>query len=280
MRADLKRLIARALREDLGSRGDITSLALFGGGERSTFVLVSKDKGVLCGLEPFVQVFWALDRSSRVEARFADGDELAKGDVVAELRAKTRAALAGERTALNLISHLSGIATKARLFSQAAGGKPVVLDTRKTLPGLRALQKYAVACGGGQNHRFGLYDMVLIKDNHVDAAGSVGRAVALARATWGRRFKIEVEARSLAEVEEALAAGADRVMLDNMDDGTMRRAVELVGGRIETEASGNVTLERIPALKEIGVDFVSVGELTHSVRAHDFSLKKKRPDAE
>ena len=268
-------LIERALAEDLGARGDVTSAALFSKKERAVFVLLSKDEGILCGLGPFSHVFELLDRKAEVEAYFKDGDELKRGEVVARVRASLRAVLAGERTALNLLSHLSGVATKTSLFVAAAKGKPAILDTRKTIPGLRRLQKYAVACGGGSNHRMGLHDMILIKDNHIDAAGNIARAVERARAKWGKRFRIEVETRNLREVEEALAARVDRIMLDNMDDATMRRAVDLVSGRVETEASGNVSLERLPALGEVGVDLVSVGELTHTVKAFDFSLKRE-----
>ncbi len=275
-RKDYHGLIAKALAEDLGSRGDITGAALFPKREKATFVLLSKDEGVLCGLDPFMHVFALLDGRASFERYYKDGDALERGDIVARVHAELRAALAGERTALNILSHLSGVATKASLFAEAAKGKPAILDTRKTIPGLRVLQKYAVACGGGRNHRMGLYDMILIKDNHVDAAGSIGRAVEMARNKWGSRFKIEVEARNLREVGDAVAAGADRVMFDNMDAETMRQAVELVAGRTETEASGNMSLDRIPALRDAGVDFVSVGELTHSVRAHDFSLKRER----
>jgi nicotinate-nucleotide pyrophosphorylase (carboxylating) len=275
---DYHGLIARALAEDLGSRGDVTSAALFPQKERAVFVLLSKDEGVLCGLGPFAHVFEILDRKAEVEAYFKDGDALKRGDIVARVRANLRAVLAGERTALNLLSQLSGVATKTSRFVAATQGRPAILDTRKTIPGLRRLQKYAVACGGGGNHRMGLHDMILIKDNHVDAAGSIARAVELARAKWGKRFPIEVETRNLREVEEALAANIDRIMLDNMDDATMRRAVELVGGRVETEASGNMSLERLPALKDVGVDFVSVGELTHTVMAFDFSLKREKSE--
>lgn len=261
--------------EDLGSKGDVTSAALFPRRESAVFILLSKDVGILCGLEAFVHVFKLLDGRSRVESERKDGDEIKRGEVVARVRADLRAILEGERTALNILSHLSGVATKARAFAEAAKGKPAILDTRKTIPGLRALQKYAVACGGGRNHRMGLYDMILIKDNHIDAVGGVGRAIEIARDRWHKKFKIEVETRNLSEVEDALAAGADRIMLDNMDDETMRRAVALVAGRAETEASGNIGLDRLAALGDIGVDFVSVGELTHSVRAHDFSLKRE-----
>lgn len=268
-------LIKRALAEDLGRAGDVSSLALFGPADRNRFVLVSKDQGVACGLELFSEVFRALDRRVRVATGLSDGQLLSKGQRVATVEGPVRAILSGERTAINFLSHLSGIATKtAALVSSAGPGAPAVLDTRKTIPGLRALEKYAVATGGGRNHRMGLYDMVMLKDNHIDAAGGIPQAVARARARWGRRFKIEVETRNLDEVQKALDAGADRIMLDNMDDATMREAVALVAGRAETEASGNMTLERYRALADSGIDFVSFGELTHTVRAFDFSLRK------
>lgn len=268
-------LIKRALAEDLGRAGDVSSLALFGPADRNRFVLVSKDQGVACGLELFSEVFRALDRRVRVATGLSDGQLLSKGQRVATVEGPVRAILSGERTAINFLSHLSGIATKTAAFVSAAGpGAPAVLDTRKTIPGLRALEKYAVATGGGRNHRMGLYDMVMLKDNHIDAAGGIPQAVARARARWGRRFKIEVETRNLDEVQKALDAGADRIMLDNMDDATMREAVALVAGRAETEASGNMTLERYRALADSGIDFVSFGELTHTVRAFDFSLRK------
>ncbi len=273
---DYRKLVGRALAEDLGKTGDVTSIAMFPKKARGTFTLLSKDEGVLCGLDVFKTVFKTLQKDIAVETYFKDGDYLKKGDIVARVRGNLRAILAGERTALNFVSHLSGIATKANRFARAAGNKPVVLDTRKTIPGLRVLQKYAVACGGGGNHRMGLHDMVLIKDNHVDAAGSIPRAVDLVRKKWKSRFKVEVETRNLDEVSSALACGVDRIMLDNMDDETMRRAVELIGGRAEVEASGNMTIERLPSLSAIGVDFVSFGELTHTITVFDFSLKQEK----
>lgn len=273
-------LVRRALAEDLGAgpfrKGhDVTSEAIFGKKQRAIFTLIAKDGGVLCGLEPFASVFTLLDRRAQVARYFSDGDSVKKGDVVARVSGRLTAILAGERTALNLVSHLSGIATKASVFARAAGPKTTVLDTRKTIPGLRVLQKYAVKTGGGSNHRMGLFDMVLIKDNHVDAAGGVGPAVARARARWGKKFKIEVETRTLDEVREALEAKADRIMLDNMDNATMKEAVLLVAGRAETEASGNMTLERLGGLVDVGIDFISFGEFTHTVTALDFSLKEE-----
>ncbi|MCX7031642.1 MAG: carboxylating nicotinate-nucleotide diphosphorylase, partial [Spirochaetes bacterium] len=204
-----------------------------------------------------------------------DGARLAKGNRVAEIRGLALSLLSGERIALNFLSHLSGIATEARILSDLAAstGKAVILDTRKTLPGWRALAKYAARVGGARNHRLGLYDMVLVKNNHVDAAGSVAEAVSRVRARWGTRFTVEVEARTLTEVREAVEAGADTVMLDNMDEPAMRQAVALIAGRAKVEASGNMTRDRIPGVSATGVDFISVGGLTHTVKAFDFSLK-------
>lgn len=269
-------LIRRALAEDLGRAGDLSSKGLFSRSEQCTYTLVAKDDGVLCGMEIFSAVFMALNRRIHVEAFFKDGDRLSIGDKVARIQGPTRSILSGERTALNFLSHLSGVATKAALFSQATGTDgPAVLDTRKTIPGLRSLQKYAVSVGGGRNHRMGLYDMIMLKDNHIDAAGGIREAVARTRAKWGTRYKVEVETRTLDEVREALECGADRIMLDNMDDATMLKAVAIIDGRTETEGSGNMSLERLRGLAGSGLDFVSFGELTHTVRAFDFSLRKE-----
>jgi len=268
-------LIKRALKEDLDTNGDITSNAIFSRKTQALFKLLAKDDGVLCGIDVFRSVFSCLDRKVTVETSFKDGDRLTKGTVVAQVTGPLISILTGERTSLNLISHLSGVATKTARFVSAVNGKPVILDTRKTVPGMRKLQKYAVASGGGQNHRIGLYDMILIKDNHVDAAGGITEAVARARKKWGTRFKIEVETRNLEEVREALLCSVDRIMLDNMNNNLMKEAVELIAGRAEVEASGNMTLERLPSLAECGVDFVSFGELTHSVNIFDFSLKQE-----
>lgn len=267
-------LVKRALREDLERNGDITSNAIFSRKTRATFKLLAKDDGVLCGIDVFRSVFHLLDRKISVASNFSDGDRLSRGTVVATVTGPLISILTGERTALNLVSHLSGVASKTARFVAAGSGKPVILDTRKTVPGMRRLQKYAVVTGGGQNHRIGLHDMILIKDNHVDAAGGITEAVARARKRWGNRFKIEVETRNLDEVREALAASVDRIMLDNMDNAAMKEAVGIIAGRAETEASGNITLERLPSLGECGVDFVSFGELTHSVSIFDFSLKQ------
>jgi nicotinate-nucleotide pyrophosphorylase (carboxylating) len=275
--SDYQALIELAIAEDLGTEGDVTSLAVVPEGER-TAVLWSKDQGVLAGEEVFTAVFKRLDPGVTVIFHFHDGARLAPGDRVAEVRGPARSLLSAERIALNFISHLSGIATEARAFADlaAASGRATILDTRKTLPGWRSLAKYAARVGGARNHRMGLYDMVLVKDNHADAAGSVTEAVRRVRAHWGKRFTVEVEVRTLAEVREAVAAGADIVMLDNMDDAAMREAVDLVAGKALVEASGNMGRDRIPGASAAGVDFISVGALTHSVKAFDFSLKIER----
>ena len=242
--------------------------------EKDNFYLLSKDEGVLCGINYFKEVFHKLDANIQINLKIPDSDEVKKGDVVATIYGEVRLVLQAERTALNLLSHLSGIATKTAHFVKETNGKATILDTRKTIPVYRELQKYAVRCGGGKNHRMGLYDMVMIKDNHIDAAGGISQAVQKIREKWGSRFKIEIETRSLEEVKIALESKVDRIMLDNMSNEKMKKAVELIGGNTETEASGNMTLDRILEVAKTGVDFISVGELTHTVQAFDFSLKR------
>jgi nicotinate-nucleotide pyrophosphorylase (carboxylating) len=278
--SDYLPLLELALREDLGDLGDVTTEAVAPRGDGRA-VLWSKDTGVLAGAEVFAAVFRSIDPATRVRFAAQDGASLAPGQRVAEVSGSRRAILSGERTGLNFLSFLSGIAsaTRALVEKSAASGRAVILDTRKTLPGWRALSKYAVSAGGGRNHRQGLYDMVLIKDNHVDSAGSVTEAVRRVRSRWGSRFRVEVECRSPAEVDEALAAGVDMIMLDNMDLEEMAREVAKVGGRLPVEASGNMSAERIPAVSAAGVDFISVGALTHSVRSFDFSLTMDRAEA-
>jgi nicotinate-nucleotide pyrophosphorylase (carboxylating) len=275
--ADYLPLIETGLREDLGELGDVTSLAVVPD-EACAASLVSKDGGILAGEEVFAAVFRTVDPSVRTVFRLHDGAPLSPGDVVAEISGLARSILCAERTAINFIAFLSGIATATHRFVSlaSAGGHAVILDTRKTMPGYRALSKYAVTVGGGRNHRMGLHDMVVVKDNHIDSAGSIRTAVDRVRRRWGGRFTVEVECRSRREVEEALEAGADIVMLDNMGVDEVREAVDLVGGRSKLEASGNMTEEKIAAVSAAGVDFISVGKLTHSVRAFDFSLKVKK----
>jgi nicotinate-nucleotide pyrophosphorylase (carboxylating) len=272
--SDYLPLISLALREDLGDLGDITSQAVVPDAQGSA-TLWSKDTGVLAGEAVFAAVFRAVDPQVSVNFSLHDGAALRKGDRVAGVRGMTASLLSGERTALNFISFLTGISTATRSLAALArdSGHAVILDTRKTLPGWRALSKYAVTVGGGKNHRQGLYDMILIKDNHIDAAGSIAAAVRRVRDRWGTRFTVEVECRTDAEVVDALDAGADIIMLDNMDPDRIREEVRRIAGRARVEASGTMSADKIPAASAAGVDFISVGALTHSVRAFDFSLK-------
>jgi nicotinate-nucleotide pyrophosphorylase (carboxylating) len=271
----LDRLIELALDEDLGAAGDVTTQALVDPQDRGRAELWVKEPMVLCGLEAFSRVFRRLDPTVEIELRAQDGDWFEERGVAAELRGSLSVLLIGERTALNLIQRTSGIATLARRAADAvAGTKLKVLDTRKTAPGMRALSKYAVRVGGAHNHRFGLFDGVLIKDNHIAAVGgSVRAAIRRAKERAPRLVKVEVEVTTLEQLEEALAEGADVVMLDNMTDEQIGQAVARVGGRVPLEVSGKVTVERLPKLASLGVDYVSLGALTHSARAVDLSLE-------
>jgi len=271
----LKDIIINALKEDLHSAGDITSQAIFQD-HMDNFQLMCKEDRILSGIEIFKEVFQLLDPQIRIKKKINDGMKINNGDVIAEISGKTLSILTAERTALNFLSHLSGIASKTYRFVQLASNKVKILDTRKTIPGLRKLEKYAVKCGGAVNHRFGLYDMVMIKDNHIDAAGSISEAVNKVKSRWNNKFRIEVETRNLAEIKEALNCDIDIIMLDNMPVEKIKEAVELINKTVEVEISGNVTLEKIPQLSELGVDYISIGALTHSVKALDFSLMKVR----
>lgn len=273
-RIEYRSLIERALAEDLGEAGDVTSAAVFDT-EPMTAGLFCKDTGVLAGTAVFADTFTGVDGATRVNVHIDDGDSVRPGDRVATVEGRTTSVLSAERVAVNFISFLSGIATQTRAYVEAAksGGKAIILDTRKTLPGYRALSKYAVRVGGGRNHRMGLYDMVMLKDNHIDWAGSITRAVSRIREAHGDSYRIEVECRTLAEVREAVSLPVDVIMLDNQSTSEMRAAVELVGGRVPLEASGNMSLERIAEVSATGVDYISVGKLTHSVSAFDFTLK-------
>lgn len=268
-------LIRMALEEDLGAEGDVTSLAIFSD-ERRRCVLMSKDTGVLAGVAVFERVFQLVDPGSSVRALVEDGASLVPGRAVAEVAGRATSVLSSERVALNFVSFLSGIATQAREFVEAAAGRVTILDTRKTLPGFRLLSKYAVRVGGARNHRGGLHDMVLIKDNHIDMAGSITLAVQRVRRRWADRFRVEVECRTEAEVREAIDAGADIVMLDNMGREEMARSLRLRRGGVQFEISGNMTLEKVRDLAGLGADSISVGSITHSVRRFDFSLQTAR----
>jgi nicotinate-nucleotide pyrophosphorylase (carboxylating) len=271
----LDRLIALALEEDLGAAGDVTTQALVDEGVLGRGELWAKEPMVLAGTAAFSRVFEHVDRRVQLRWEARDGDDIGSPKRVAQLEGPLRGLLIGERTALNLVQRTCGIATLARQAVRAVQGTKLrVLDTRKTSPGMRALSKQAVKAGGADNHRFGLFDGVLIKDNHLVAVGgSVRTALQRARANAPRLVKIEVEVANLAQLREAIDSGADLVLLDNMDDATLREAVKLAAGKVQLEASGGVTLERLPRLAEIGLDFVSLGALTHSARAMDLSLE-------
>ena len=267
----LEELVRGALREDLGD-GDVTSEATVPAGLRARAQIVQKAEGVIFGLEPALFAFRLLDPALAVEQRGVEGEWREAGSLVLSVSGDARALLAAERTALNFLGRLSGVATlSARAVAALAGTGARVLDTRKTTPGLRALEKAAVAAGGASNHRAGLYDAILIKENHIALAGGVAAAVMAARA-HAPGLPIEVEVRERGEIEDALAAGAPRLLLDNMTLAQLRAAVEQVGGRAELEASGGVTLETLRAVGSTGVDFVSMGALTHSAAALDLSL--------
>jgi nicotinate-nucleotide pyrophosphorylase (carboxylating) len=264
-------LVRRALEEDLGA-GDVTTDATVASGLRARGVFLVKADCVLAGLDVAIETFRQLDRNVETRLRKHDGDRIRPGEEIAEIIGSARALLIGERTALNFLQRLSGIATLAREFVNAAGGRIVVLDTRKTTPTLRALEKYAVTAGGGTNHRFGLFDAFLIKDNHVRLAGGVAPAVARAR-RHRPDLTVEIEAQSLDQVDEALEAGADIILADNLSLEDTRETVRRARGRARVEISGGVTLERLPELADTGADYVSVGALTHSAPAADISFE-------
>jgi nicotinate-nucleotide pyrophosphorylase (carboxylating) len=270
-------LIEIGLQEDLNT-GDITTDLLVPETLRSTAVMIAKADGIIAGLEVAEAVFLKLDPTIEFIAEITDGDKIRKGDLICTIKGSYRALLTGERLALNFLQRMSGIATETAKYVEAVNGyNTKILDTRKTVPGLRLLDKYAVKAGGGTNHRMGLYDMVMIKDNHISIAGSISSAVNAIRPSIPDSIKIEVETTTLEEVNEALLAGADIIMLDNMDVETMKKAVRLIDGKAKTEASGNMTLERIKEVAATGVDFISIGALTHSVVALDISQKIKDP---
>lgn len=262
-------LIRAALKEDVGT-GDVTSRLTVPANRKSRALLVSRAPGVLCGIETFTRVLRAVSRRVNVKPLGRDGSAFREDEILARISGPTRAILTAERTALNFLQHLSGIATLTRQYVAAVRGtRTTILDTRKTLPGWRELEKHAVACGGGTNHRIGLYDKVLIKDNHIAAAGSVTTAYEACRDAG---VPVEVEVTDLTQLREALDAGATRILLDNMSLFRMRRAVLLSRGKAKLEASGNITLRRVRAVAETGVDYISVGAITHSAPAADIAL--------
>ena len=269
-------LIKKAITEDINYI-DVSSAYLFGDDDRTEAYFVSKADGVLCGIEVALRVFSLLDSTLEYKLYKHDGDEIKAGDLIAEFSGKTLKLLEGERTALNLLQHMSGVASMTNAAVKAIEGTgSTIADTRKTLPGLRAIQKYAVTCGGGHNHRYNLSDAAMLKDNHIDAGGGITKTVKALRAKIGHTVKIEVETRTLDEVREAVEAGADIIMLDNMSLATMQEAVGIINGRALTEASGNVTLENIKTVAEAGVNIISMGAITHSVKAFDISMRIKK----
>ncbi len=278
-RADVMDMIERWLAEDVAG-GDVTTSSLFGDDHQGACRLTAKEPGILAGLEIAGMVFHHLDPAIQWDMAFRDGDAVKAGDRIGAVTGRTRSILTGERLALNLLQRMSGIATAARAYVDAVRGCDVtVLDTRKTAPGMRMLDKYAVRTGGAVNHRMTLHDLAMIKDNHIRLAGGITPAVAAIRKTQPD-IRIEVETEDLDGVREALAAGADIIMLDNMSLDMMREAVRIIGQRARTEASGNVTLDRIRAIAETGVNAISIGALTHSVRALDISMKADEPETD
>jgi len=269
---DVAENVRRALAEDVGA-GDLTA-GLVSPQAQAEARVITREDAVLCGTAWFDEVFHQLDDSVRIDWHANDGDSVRAGQTLCELRGPARALLTGERTALNFLQLLCGTASRAHQYAEAVRGtRAVILDTRKTVPGLRRAQKYAVACGGGRNHRMGLYDAILIKENHIAASGSVTAALEAARRAAPQGVPVEIEVENLAQLREALAAGANHLLLDNFSVGDLKAAVAETRGRAKLEASGGVSLSGIRAIAETGVDYISVGEMTKSVRAVDLSMR-------
>ncbi len=277
MKINVDEYILNTLKEDITSE-DVSTNAVMPEDKNGRADLICKQDGIICGLGIFERTFKLLDENSHFETEVKDGDFVKKGQVIGVIYGDIKALLSGERTGLNYLQRMSGIATITKEYAAALEGyKTVLLDTRKTTPNMRPFEKYAVTVGGGKNHRYNLSDGVLLKDNHIGAAGSITKAITMAKKYAPFVRKIEIETETLEQVQEAIDAGADIIMLDNMDNETMKKAVELIGGRAETECSGNVTKERLKEIAEIGVDFVSCGALTHSAPIMDISLKNLKP---
>jgi len=269
----VQKAVEATLAEDLGLAGDITTDPIIVADASGEAAIVAREAGVIAGLDLADAAFKTLDSQSQFTRMVDDGGRVKTGDIIAKVKGRTRALLTGERTALNFLCHLSGIATlTAAYVAKVQGTDARIACTRKTTPGLRAFEKFAVRCGGGVNHRFGLYDAVLVKDNHIAAAGGIEAALLLLRARSGHVVKIEVEVDTLTQLEEALRFDVDAVLLDNMDTDTLKKAVGLAKGRVLTEASGGVSLETVAEIAATGVDLISVGALTHSPRSLDSSL--------
>lgn len=270
--SEINFLIESALKEDI-NQGDITTLNIIPQEKQATAIMHTKEAGVIAGLDIAKEVFHRIDSSIEWEPQVAEGEYVEKGTVILKMKGSYASLLIGERTALNFLQRTSGIATETHKYvALTEGTNTKILDTRKTLPAYRHLDKYAVFAGGGTNHRMGLYDMVMIKDNHIKMAGTITKAVEQIRAEIPNSIKIEVETTSFKEVEEAVAVGVDIIMLDNMDNDLTRKCVDYIGGRAKVEASGNMSLERIASVAATGVDFISVGAITHSVKALDISM--------
>ena len=277
MKINIDDYIFNTLKEDITSE-DVSTNAVMPEDKQGRADLICKQDGVICGLDVFERTFKLLDDTSHFETKYKDGDRVTKGDLIGVIYGDVKAILSGERTGLNYLQRMSGIATiTAECMAELKGYKTVLLDTRKTTPNMRPFEKHAVKVGGATNHRYNLSDGVLLKDNHIGAAGSVTKAIEMAKAYAPFVRKIEIETETLDQVREAVAAGADIIMLDNMDNDTMKKALEIIDGRAETECSGNVTKERLKEIAEIGVDFVSCGALTHSAPIMDISLKNLTP---
>ena len=277
MKINVDEYILNTLREDITSE-DVSTNAVMPEDRQGKAELICKQDGVICGLGIFERTFKLLDETSHFETEVKDGDFVKKGQLIGVIYGDIKAILSGERTGLNYLQRMSGIATMTREYmDELKGYKTVLLDTRKTTPNMRPFEKYAVTVGGATNHRYNLSDGVLLKDNHIGAAGSITKAIQMAKAYAPFVRKIEIETETLEQVKEALDAGADIIMLDNMDNETMKKAVEMIGGRAQTECSGNVTKARLKEIAEIGVDFVSCGALTHSAPIMDVSLKNLTP---
>ena len=273
MKMQADQLIRMALQEDITSE-DVSTNAVMPTATKGTVDLIAKEDGVVAGLDIYARVFTILDEKTEIDFHCKDGDEVKKGDLMATVTGDIRVLLSGERVALNYLQRMSGIATYTRQVAKLLEGSNVtLLDTRKTTPNCRIFEKYAVRVGGGCNHRYNLSDGVLLKDNHIGASGSVTKAVQMAKAYAPFVRKIEIEVETLDQVKEAVEAGADIIMLDNMTPEVMKQAVELIDGRAQTECSGNITKENIQKIREIGVDFVSSGALTHSAPILDISMK-------
>ena len=273
MKMQADQLIRMALQEDITSE-DVSTNAVMRSAVKGTVDLIAKEDGIIAGLDVYARVFQILDEKTEVHFNFKDGDAVKKGDLLATVNGDIRVLLSGERVALNYLQRMSGIATyTSQVAKLLEGSKVTLLDTRKTTPNCRVFEKYAVRVGGGCNHRYNLSDGVLLKDNHIGAAGSVAKAVAMAKEYAPFVRKIEIEVETMDQVKEAVEAGADIIMLDNMTPEMMKEAVRIIDGRAETECSGNVTLENVARLTDIGVDYISSGALTHSAPILDVSLK-------